>query len=76
MKLLEFYHLEGCPYCEMVREKLWEKGLSFVIHSVKEKRTKVKEVSGQEKVPVLVDPNNGKVLDDEQKAIKYIEENF
>lgn len=76
MKLLELYHLEGCPYCQMVREKLWEKGLSFIIHSIKEDRTGVKEISGQEKVPVLVDPNNGKVLDDEGKAIKYIEDFF
>ena len=78
-KLLELYNLEGCPYCQMVKEKLWELGLSFVTHSVpkdKPDRKRVIEVSGQETVPVLVDPNTNTVLDDEEKAVKYLEENF
>lgn len=72
-KLLELYQLEGCPYCQMVREKLAEKELSYIIHSVGRDRSKVKDISGQERVPVLVDPNTGKILEDEEKAIAYIE---
>jgi glutathione S-transferase len=63
----------------MVQDKLWELGLSFVTHSVpknKPDRKRVIEISGQELVPVLVDPNTNTVLDDEEKALKYLEENF
>lgn len=79
-KMLELYQFEECPYCKALREKLTDLEMSYVIHNVpreREKRTELEKISGQKFVPVLVDPNTGTMIaDDEQKAIKYLEEKY
>jgi glutaredoxin len=62
MTTLELYELPGCPFCVKVKRKLDELDLEYVTHEVPRShaaRTKVRELSGQTGVPVLVDPEHG-----------------
>lgn len=59
---LELYDLQHCPYCAKVRRALADIGLDYDSHEVPQSRSerdRVREISGQEGVPVLVDPENG-----------------
>ncbi len=79
-KMLELYQFEECPYCKALRIKMTDLGMSYVIHNVpreREARTELEKISGQKFVPVLVDPNTGKMIaDDEEEAIRYLEEKY
>lgn len=79
-KLLELYQFEECPYCARVRAKMTDLGLSCIIHNVprnRAERLELEKVSGQRFVPVLIDPNTGtQIADDDEKAIAYLEKNF
>jgi glutathione S-transferase len=79
--LLELYQFEECPYCKMVRAKLTDLGIDYLIRNVprdKTKREKVIALSGQPSVPVLVDKNTNPhtVLADENDIIAYLERRF
>lgn len=50
------YHIERCPYCEKVRLALALEGLKFESRTIEpDDRSEVVKISGQEKVPVLVE---------------------
>ncbi len=56
--MLTLYQVEWCPYCHRVRQKMTQLELRYVCVNVparKERRDEVREISGQERVPVLVD---------------------
>ena len=68
----KLYHIERCPYCEKVRLALALVGLEYESHPVEPgDRSAVVEVSGQEKVPVLVE-EDGKVLLESNRIIQRI----
>ncbi len=72
---LELYHFEGCPYCEKVRRALNYYGLEYESHIIDPAdRSKVREISGQPLVPVLVDGNN--VVHDSTRIITYLDEHY
>lgn len=79
-KMLELYQFEECPYCKAVRTKLTDLGMSYIIHNVpriREERTELEKITGQKFVPVLVDPNTGvTIADDDEKAIEYLEKTY
>ncbi|MDO8751988.1 MAG: glutaredoxin domain-containing protein [Candidatus Wolfebacteria bacterium] len=79
-KMLELYQFEECPYCQRVRTKLTDLGMSYIIHNVpreREARTELETISGQKFVPVLIDPNTGTTIaDDDEKAIRYLEDMY
>ncbi|MAF79763.1 glutaredoxin [bacterium] len=79
-KMLELYQFEECPYCKVVRTKLTDLGISYIIHNVsreQEERTDLEKISEQKFVPVLVDPNTDMMIsDDDEKAVKYLEETY
>jgi glutathione S-transferase len=79
-KMLELYQFEECPYCQRVRKKMTDLGLSYIIHNVpreREKRVELKKKFGQLFVPVLVDPNtNTVIVDDDDAILKYLEDNY
>lgn len=79
-KMLELYQFEECPYCKAVRTKLTDLGMSYIVHNVpreREERTELETISGQKFVPVLVDPNTGKTIaDDDEKAVQYLEDTY
>lgn len=75
--LVELYQIEECPFCRGVREKLQELGLDYIVRTVdKDDRSRVKEVSGQENVPVIVDQKNDVIMPESDDIIEYINENY
>lgn len=76
--MLELYQIEQCPYCQVVRSKMTELGLSYVTHN----RTnpdiaqKLMELGGKTQVPMLVDPNHDLVLYESEDIIKHLEKQY
>jgi len=65
------YHIDRCPYCEKVRLALALEGLEFESRLIEpDNRAEVIEVSGQEKVPVLVE--DGKVLLESNRILQRL----
>jgi len=80
MATIELYELKGCPYCEKVKRKLDELGLEYESHyvpSAHSQRTKVKELSGQTQVPVIVDGEHGvDGMNESDDIVRYLEETY
>ena len=80
MANLELYELKGCPYCAKVTAKLDELGLEYESHMVPRshaERTEVKEISGQSRVPVLVDKQNGvEGMAESADIVEYLETQY
>ncbi len=75
--MLELYQFEECPYCGKVRAKMTDLQLDFIARAAGRggtNREMVKKISGQTKVPVLVDGD--KVIVDSDKIIEYLEKNY
>jgi glutathione S-transferase len=65
------YHIERCPYCEKVRLALAIEGLDFDSRLIDpDDRREVVKVSGQEKMPVLVE--DGKVLLESNRILQRL----
>jgi glutaredoxin 3 len=73
---IKIYQFESCPYCRMVKEVLDDKGLKYekIEVDTDELSAKVQEISGQGLVPVIVDGE--RVINDSQKIIAYLNENY
>lgn len=72
---LILYRLEGCPWCELVVDKLEELDLEFEsvwVEALHSKRNEVKRVSGQRGVPVLVDDSRGVTMAESAKINEYL----
>lgn len=72
--MIKLYQLEGCWYCQMVREKLEELGIIYEkieVPAEREMRKEVFKASGQYLVPVLHDGDT--ILSDEDEIIEYLE---
>jgi glutathione S-transferase len=56
------YHIDECPFCEKVRLALALEGIEYESHEIDPgDRSEVKRISGQGKVPVLVE-DDGEVI--------------
>jgi glutathione S-transferase len=77
---IELYKLTGCPYCAKVERKLDELDLEYVEHEVPpahSERTEVQELSGQARVPVLVDEEHGvDALPESDDIVAFLEETY
>jgi mycoredoxin len=74
---MKLYHVEWCPECEVVREKLDELGVSYesvIVPDSRPQRTVVYEVSGQYYVPVLADGDH--VLSETADILSYLESKY
>lgn len=73
---IKIYQFESCPYCARVRAVLDEKGIDYekIEVDTDELSRKVKEISGQGLVPVIVDGE--RVINDSQVIIDYLNENY
>ena len=74
---MKLYQYDGCPYCEMVKDRLDELGLRYEKIDVpipRFQRQEVFKVSGQWLVPVMV--VDGQVLDDEDKILDYLDRHY
>ncbi|WP_332898947.1 glutaredoxin family protein [Haladaptatus sp. CMSO5] len=72
---LTLYRLEGCPWCELVVDKLDELDVEFEsiwVEGLHSKRDEVKRVSGQRGVPVLVDDEYGVTMAESAKINEYL----
>lgn len=71
---MKLYHTEWCPECELVRQKLAERGMKYedeIVPDVRPFRKTVYEASGQYYVPVLVDGET--VLTETEEIIQYLD---
>ena len=76
---LTLYRLEGCPYCELVVDRLEELDLDFEsvwVEGLHSKRDEVKRVSGQRGVPVLVDDSRGLTMAESERIVEYIDTSY
>tara|TARA_Y100000034_G_C6607679_1_gene264547 strand:+ start:330 stop:563 length:234 start_codon:yes stop_codon:yes gene_type:complete len=67
-KELFLFRLEDCPYCKKAEEALDQKGINYKkieVPAPKEERTLLKEISGQDSVPVLIEVIGSKSQDDD-----------
>ena len=68
---LKLYHFEACPYCEKVRYAMRRLDLRYESAEIDPSdRSAVKAISGQEKVPVLVDGET--VVSDSTRILRYL----
>ena len=76
---LTLYQLEGCPYCELVVDELEERDLEFDsvwVEGLHSERDKVKRVSGQRAVPVLVDDDRGVTMAESDRILEFVERSY
>lgn len=73
------YSLEGCPYCELVVDKLDELGVPFAeirVEGLHSKRDRVKSVTGQRQVLPLVDDEYGVKMSQSSRIVEYLETTY
>ncbi|WP_336326038.1 glutaredoxin family protein [Halovenus sp. HT40] len=76
---LTLYRLEGCPFCELVVDKLDDLDLEFEsvwVEGLHSRRNEVKEVSGQRVVPVLIDEEHGVTMAESDRINEYLETTY
>lgn len=76
---LTLYRLEGCPFCELVVDKLNDLDLEFEsvwVEGLHSRRNEVKEVSGQRVVPVLIDEDHGVTMAESDRINEYLETTY
>lgn len=74
---MTLYHVNWCPECAVIREKLAEMGLSYesvVVPDFRPMRTQVFDVSGQYYVPVLKDRDT--VLTETRDILSYLDQHY
>jgi glutathione S-transferase len=78
--MLELYQYEECPYCQVVRRKLSELGLDYLCRNAPwgrpDKDRPLLALSGQTKVPFLIDADEGVYLGDTGEIVRYLEERY
>ena len=73
------YRLEGCPYCELVVDRLDDLDLDFEsiwVEGLHSQRDEVKRISGQRQVPVLVDDEIGATLTESERIVEYLDTHY
>jgi glutathione S-transferase len=73
---LELWSFEASPYCRIVRERLTELELPYVLHNVGKSSTKRDAFfarSGRMMVPFLVDPNTKREMFESKDIVEYLE---
>jgi mycoredoxin len=74
---MTLYHVNWCPECAVIRERLAELGLSYesvVVPDFRPIRTQVFDVSGQYYVPVLKDRDT--VLTETRDILSYLDQHY
>lgn len=74
---LTLYHVDWCPECELVREKLSELALHYediIVPDSRPMRTQVYDVSGQYYVPVLKDGDT--VLSETHEILAHLDTHY
>lgn len=77
--MVTLYRLEGCPYCEVVVDRLEELGVGYDsvwVEGLHSKRNEVKAVSGQRQVPVIVDDDSGVTMAESERILEYLDRTY
>ncbi|WP_306056116.1 glutaredoxin family protein [Natronococcus wangiae] len=77
--MVTLYRLEGCPYCEIVVDRLEECEVEYEsvwVEGLHSKRDEVKRVSGQRGVPVIVDDEHGVTMPESERILDYLESTY
>lgn len=75
--MIKLYQAEWCPFSHRIRAKLTELGINYEavnISASAEKRAKLKEITGNSTIPVLLDGE--KVFSDSSEILSYLEEEY
>jgi len=78
-QLLELYSYEGSPFCRIAREALCELELPHQLHNVPRRspdRESFVSISGQMKVPYLLDPNTGVQMFESDDIRRYLYQTY
>lgn len=78
-KPLELWSFEASPYCRLVRERLCELEIPYVLHNVAKgspKREAFVARSGKMMVPYLADPNTGREMFESADIVDYLEKTY
>ena len=78
-KPLELWSFEASPYCRLVRERLCELEIPYILHNVAKGSAKRKDFidrSGRMMVPFLADPNTGREIFESGLICSYLEETY
>ena len=78
--MITLYARRLCPYCWRVKRKLRELGVEYdtgYVSFVRPLRSEVKRISGQSRVPVIVDPDHGvEGMAESADIVAYLEETY
>ncbi|THE66811.1 NrdH-redoxin [Salinadaptatus halalkaliphilus] len=77
--MVTLYRLEGCPYCEIVVDRLEELDLEYDsvwVEGLHSKRNEVKRVSGQRQVPVVVDDDQGVTMAESERILEFLDRTY
>lgn len=78
-KPLELWSFEASPYCRLVRERLCELEIPYVLHNVAKGSAHRKEFvarSGKMMVPWLSDPNTGREMFESADIVAYLDKTY
>jgi len=76
---IQLYALDGCPWCERVHDALADADVDYetiAVDPLHSDRNRVKRVSGQRGVPVLVDETRAVTMAESANILKYVEESL
>jgi glutathione S-transferase len=74
---MTLYRLEGCPYCELVVDRLEELDVDYDsvwVEGLHSRRNEVARVSGQRQVPVVVDEDRGVTMAESSRILEYLDQ--
>jgi glutathione S-transferase len=74
---MRLYHRWKCPWCAAARQAIENVGVEVELVEVpypREERTRVRELSGQPRVPVLVDGDE--VIVDSRRIVRHLYERY
>ena len=76
---LMLYRLEGCPFCELVVDRLEELDVDYEsiwVEGLHSQRDEVRRVSGQRAVPVVVDEDRGVTMAESERILEYLDNSY
>ncbi|AQL44229.1 NrdH-redoxin [Halorientalis sp. IM1011] len=76
---MTLYRLEGCPYCELVVDRLDELDIDYEsvwVEGLHSRRNEVKRISGQRQVPVVVDEDRGITMAESDRILEYLDRSY
>jgi glutathione S-transferase len=77
--LLELYSYEASPHCRIVREKLSELEIPYLLHNVARRsprRPAFVALAGKMQVPFLVDPQSNVRMFESREIVRYLEKRY